>query len=330
MVAGASGSFDKAGSKKMTQLTAGIDVSKKTLDVAVHGRPERLQFSNDRAGWAALAEAFARAGVTRVGLEATGGYERGVSRRLRADGVEVHLLQPIQVKAYAKLKRKKAKNDRIDAALIAALAASLDAPRSEPDPRLCTLADELTFLEQIEEDVARLKTRLEHAAPRPRRMIRADIARLAARRKRQIERLVAGLRGHADLARRLALVCSVPGIGPRTALCLVIRLPELGAASREEAAALAGLAPFDDDSGERRGARAIQGGRKRLRRALYAAALPAAFRWNPALIALYRRLVAKGKGHKRALVACARKLVVYANTVVARGSPWTDRTATAT
>ena len=118
---------------------------------------------------------------------------------------------------------------------------------------------------------------------------------------------------------------SVPGIGERTALALIIRMPELGHVSREEAAALAGLAPFDDDSGKHKGQRHIAGGRARLRRSLFAAALPAAFRWNKALILLYARLTAAGKHHNAALIACARKLLVYANTVVQRGTPWSER-----
>jgi transposase len=122
-------------------------------------------------------------------------------------------------------------------------------------------------------------------------------------------------------------VLSIPGIGERTALALIIRMPELGCISREEAAALAGLAPFDDDSGKHRGQRHIAGGRGRLRRSLFAAALPAAFRWNKALIVLYARLVADGKAHKPALIACARKLLIYANTVVQRGTPWTEKVA---
>ena len=138
----------------------------------------------------------------------------------------------------------------------------------------------------------------------------------------ELKRLAASLSQSDALARRLDLVQGVPGIGLRTALAIVVRLPELGRVSREEAAALAGLAPFDDDSGTHRGARRIAGGRARLRRSLYAAALPAAFRWNPALKALYQRLIARGKTHKAALVACARKLPVYANTVVQRGTPW--------
>jgi transposase len=138
-------------------------------------------------------------------------------------------------------------------------------------------------------------------------------------------RIVEGLRVHNDLARRLDLVLSVPGIGERSALSLIIRMPELGQVSREEAAALAGLAPFDDDSGKHKGQRHIAGGRGRLRRSLYAAALPAAFRWNKALVMLYARLTARGKAHNAALIACARKLLVYANTVVQRGTPWTER-----
>jgi len=99
-------------------------------------------------------------------------------------------------------------------------------------------------------------------------------------------------------------------------------MPEIGRISREQVAALAGLAPFDDDSGKQHGKRQIKGGRARLRRSLYAAALPAAFRWNTQLIALYRRLTAAGKEHKTALIACARKLLIYVNTVVERGTPW--------
>ena len=120
---------------------------------------------------------------------------------------------------------------------------------------------------------------------------------------------------------------SVPGIGERTALAIVIRMPELGRIGRAQAAALAGLAPFDHDSGKHKGQRRIAGGRARLRRSLFAAALPAAFRWNTALIELYARLTARGKPHNLALVACARKLIIYANTVVQRGTPWSKQTA---
>ncbi|MEA2906079.1 MAG: transposase, partial [Alphaproteobacteria bacterium] len=228
----------------------------------------------------------------------------------------------------ARMHLRRAKNDALDAALIAACAAAVEQPRIAPDPRLAELAGYLTFLEQIEEDIARFKTRLEHIdEPRLRRLVTNDIARLKARRAAQmllIERL---LRAHRDLARRLDLVLSIPGLAVRTGLAIIIRMPEIGQVSREEAAALAGLAPFDDDSGKHKGQRHIAGGRGRLRRSLYAAALPAAFRWNKALVVLYARLTASGKAHNVALIACARKLLIYANTVVRRGTPWTETAA---
>lgn len=315
----------------MTQTitpTAGIDIARDKLDIAITGAPEQVMLANTAAGWRRLAKHLSAAGVKRVGIEASGGYERGVVAHLRAAGFTVLVLQPLQVKACAKLHLRRAKNDRIDAALIAACAALVEPPAAQPDARLAALADHLTFVEQVEADIARLKTRLEQLrAPRLRRLVTAEIARLQRRRERELHRLQLALERHDDLKTRLALVLSVPGIGARTALAILIRLPELGTISREEAAALAGLAPFDDDSGAQRGQRHIAGGRARLRRSLYAAALPAAFRWNPALIALYQRLKARGKPHKAALVACARKLLIYANTVVARGTPWTVQSA---
>jgi transposase len=315
----------------MTQtsmITAGIDTSKLKLDVAVHERTERWQVANALLGWRALAANLAKAGVTRVGIEATGGYERGVVEHLRAAGLTVLVLQPMQVKAFGRVHLRRAKNDALDAVLIAACAATLDQPRIAPDPRLAELAGYLTFLEQTEEDIARFKTRLEHIdEPQLRRMVTGDIKRLKARRAAQIRLIAKHLRAHDDLAKRLDLVLSIPGIGERTALALIIRMPELGQISREEAAALAGLAPFDDDSGKYKGQRHIAGGRGRLRKSIFAAALPAAFRWNKALIDLYARLIAKGKAHNAALIACARKLLIYANTVVQRGTPWVEKTA---
>jgi transposase len=313
----------------MTQaniMTAGIDTSKLKLDIAVHGRTERWQLANALPGWRSLVANLLKVGVVRVGIEATGGYERGVVQHLRAAGFVVLVLQPIQVKAYARVHLRRAKNDTLDAVLIAACAASIEQPRITPDPRLAELAGDLTFLEQTEEDIARLKVRLEHIdEPRLRRIVSSDIKRLKARRTAQIRAIARHLRDHDDLARRLDLVLSIPGIGERTALALIIRMPELGQISREEAAALAGLAPFDNDSGPRKGQRHIAGGRGRLRRSLFAAALPAAFRWNAALIALYNRLTARGKPHNAALIACARKLLIYANTIVQRGTPWAEK-----
>lgn len=323
---------NKAGTTKMlnTTTTAGIDASKDTLDVAVPGLPEHWQVENASAGWRRLAKRLKERAITRAAIEASGGYERGVVAHLRGQGITVLVLQPAQVKAYARARLRRAKNDKLDAALIADCAECIGVPRPEPDKRLEKLARQLTFVEQIEEDIVRLKTQLEHIADkRLQRLVVSDLARLKARRAAELERITADINAHPDLARRLDLVTSVPGIGERTALALIVRMPELGRVTREEAAALAGLAPFDDDSGKHRGPRHIAGGRGRLRRSLFAAALPAAFRWNTSLIALYRRLTAAGKAHKTALVACARKLLIYANTVLQRNTPWIERPAAA-
>jgi transposase len=308
---------------KATITTAGIDTAKNKLDIALHKQNQRWQVKNDLAGWQTLAEALSEAGVDRVGIEATGAYERGVVMHLRKAGFTALVLQPAQVKAYARFRLRRAKNDTIDATLIAACAANVDKPLVEPDDRLTQLADLLTFVEQIEEDITRWKIRLEHIdKPRLRDAVAEDIARLKARRATELAHIAAALRDHPDLGQRLDLVLSIPGIGERTAIAIVVRMHELGQVSREEITALAGLAPFDNDSGKHKGKRHIAGGRHRVRRALYAAALAAAFRWNPAIKDTYTRLTARGKPHKLALVACARKLLIFANTVVQRRKPW--------
>ena len=306
-----------------TITVAGIDTSKAKLDIAIHGSSSCWRVDNTPAGFKLLATQLATAKVSKVGIEATGGYENGVVAYLRASGLEVHVLQPMQVKALAHMKLMRAKNDRIDARLIAACTALVEPQAVEPDQRLEPLAHHLTFVEQIEEDIARIKTRLEHIHDKRLKDIATrDIARLKKRRNTELRRIVKDLEMHADLARRLELVNSIDGIGERTAIALIVRMPELGHISREEAAALAGLAPYDDDSGGRKGIRRIAGGRSRVRRSLYAAAMPAAFYWNSGLNELYQRLTKKGKPHKLALIACARKLLVFANTVLERDTPW--------
>lgn len=307
---------------KTTTKVAGVDTGKFRLDVAIAGGDAVSSFDNTPEGHRGLAAWLGRRGVVRVGIEASGGYERGPVEALRAKGFTVIVLQPVQVRAYARFRRQWAKNDRLDAALIAACAAVTE-PRDPRDPRVAAWSETLTFLEQIEEDLARAKTRREaFREPELRAALDEEIARLKTVRRGLIARIEAGLRKGEALARRLELLLSIPGIGLRTALALLVHLPELGSLSREAIAALAGLAPFDDDSGTRSGRRHIRGGRGRPRRAIYNAALSAAYHWNPQLKAFYSRLRATGKAHKPALVATARKLLIYANTVLARGTPW--------
>ncbi len=310
---------------KHSMVCAGIDTSKRKLDVALDKHPEQLQVDNTADGHGALSAWLRRHRVKRVGIEASGGYEQAVVAQLRRDGFVVIVFQPAQVRAYAKFVLQRAKNDKIDAALIAACAAATKKIHAPPDPRLAPLAEHLTLIEQIDEDIARLKNRHETCRdPRIRGFWREEIARRNKILRIELAALVTAIRQHRDLAERLDLIASVDGVGLKTAVAILVRMPEIGRVTREEIAALAGLAPYDADSGEQSGARHIAGGRKRLRGSLYAAALPAAFRWNPQLIALYQRLRAAGKEHKAALVACARKLLIYVNTVVERGTPWVD------
>lgn len=268
---------------------AGIDTGKATLDVALSQGGEPLRVDNDADGWRKLVAWLKRHKVNRAGIEASGGYERGVVAYLREKAIAVIVFQPVQVRAYGVFRLQRAKNDRIDAKLIALCAAATDEVREAPDARSQAFCEHLTLIEQIEEDIVRCKTRLEaFHQTRHCEFITAEIKRLKAIRLAELKALRADITAHADLARRLSLIESVPGIGPRTALALLVRMPELGTLSREKVAALAGLAPFDHDSGKSHGLRRIAGGRERLRRSLFAAALPAAFKWNPRLVELYR------------------------------------------
>lgn len=308
---------------KRITICAGIDTGKRKLDVALDGGSEWIEVENTPEGYIELVEWLRLQKVKRVGIEASGGYERAVVCELRRKRFVVVVFQPAQVRAYAKFHLQRAKNDKIDAALIATCTAAVKKIHPAPDPRLLPFAEHLTMIEQIGEDIAKLKNRLESCRnERIRKLWKEQIALLAKHRRAEFKALVAAIRQHRDLSARLDLIYSVGGSGLPTAVSILVRMPEIGQITREQAAALAGLAPYDDDSGDHIGVRHIEGGRERLRRALYTAALPASFRWNPQLMALYDRLIAAGKGHKRALIACARKLLVIINAVVARGTSW--------
>jgi transposase len=308
---------------KRITICAGIDTGKHKLDVAVDGSSEQLRVDNTSRGHQALVEWLKCRKVKRVGIEASGGYEQAVVAELRRKRFVVVLFQPKQVRAYGTFHQLLAKNDKIDAALIAMCTAAVKTIHPAPDPRLQPFAEHLTMIDQITEDIARLKNRLESCRDtRIQGIWKVQIALLAKSKRAELKALLAAIRKHPDLAARLDLIYSVAGCGLPTAAAVLIRMPEIGNITRERASALSGLAPYDDDSGNRSGARHIEGGRERLRWALYNAALPASSRWNPQIKALYGRLIAAGKPHKCALVACARKLLVIINAVVARGTPW--------
>lgn len=261
-------------------------------------------------------------GVVRVGLEATAGYERAARARLEAAGLEVVVHQPLEVRLFARLKRWKAKTDQLDAALIAAATAQVDAVRAAQDPRLAQLAQILTAYEQITDQAAQLKTFMEHVdLPDLALALREQIQSLSRLKARLLTQILTAIRSAPDLLARYSLLSSLPGVGPVVAASLVIRMPELGALRRGQPAALLGVAPFDRQSGQWKGQSFIGGGRSRPRRMLYLAAI-AAKRFDPGFKAFAKRLLDAGKPAKVVIVAVMRKLIEAANLVIARQKPW--------
>ena len=307
---------------EVSTRSAGIDVSKATLDVALAERDERLQVSNTSAGLAELAMWLRGQGVSRVGLEASGGYERAAAEALRAGGFEVVVHQPAEVRAFAKFKRIRAKNDRIDAKVIALATAQVEAVKAANDPRLVELAEWFTAYEQAADLVAQMKTCLEQVSIAPLRDGKlAQIRQLQLWKTQLLREILKRIKAWPDLARRYALLQSLPGCGAVVAACLLIRMPELGELPRGCAASLIGVAPWDRDTGQSSGKRRIGGGRARPRRMLYIAAL-AASRFDPGFRAFTQRLRAAGKAPKVALAALMRKLIEAANLILARRTPW--------
>lgn len=314
--------------RQSSMRVAGIDVGKHRLDVAAHGLEDAVWVDNNAAGYSEVIAWLRAREVGRVGLEASGGYERGVRAALDEAGFEVVVHQPIEVRRFAQLKRRRAKNDRLDARLIAAATAQVEAVKAAQDPRLADLAERLTCYEQITDQAAELKTFLESVSLKDiARVVRAQIATLERAKAKLAADIVRRLQAQPDLLARFRLLLSLPGVGPIVAATLVIRMPELGAMRRGQAASLIGVAPFDRDSGQWKGLRFISGGRARPRRMLHLAALQAK-RCSPTLNAFAEGLLARGKPAKLITVAVMRKLIEAANLVLQRGQPWLKQPAT--
>lgn len=307
---------------KCNTKCAGIDVGKHRLDVAVHGETGVRSFDNTPEGVVALIGWLRSRKVGRVGMEATGGYERTAREGLSAAGFEVVIHQPAEIRLFARLKRLKAKTDHKDAILIAAATAQLDTVKAASDPRLSELSERLTAYEQVAAELARVKTQMEHVTLKDLLdELKAHSLTLRALKARLLVKVVEIIKAHADLAARFKLLLTLPGVGPVVAASALIRMPELGSMDRGQAASLLGTAPFARDSGQYKGQRFISGGRGRPRRMFYIAAL-AARRCDPTLRAFGERLEAAGKPPKVVLVAIMRKLVEAANIVLARGTAW--------
>ena len=282
------------------EITVGIDVSKKRLDVYVHPAGTAFSLDNDEAGLAALVERLGAARLDCIGMEATGGYEKLAAATLTEAGLPVVVINPAQVRHYARALGTRTKTDSIDARMIALFVAATEPElRALPDEQSAVLAELMARRRQLVGMVGALND---------------GLARLDAD--------LGGVIEHSPVWRdKQDLLASVPGIGDTIARALLADLPELGQLDRRAIAALAGLAPFTRQSGQWRGKSCIAGGRAAPRSALFIGAMVAA-RHNGPLKAFYQRLLTAGKPKRVALIATARKLLTILNAIIRDQKPW--------
>jgi transposase len=307
----------------MQTCAAGIDVGRDFLDVAVAPSGRGFRVPNNAAGVAAIVDRLKRAGVARVVLESIGPYAARLVRALAAAVFDIGVVDPRRIKAWRTAEGGRAKTDKLDAALIARFALTMsDVARPVPSPQMQEIRALSTRRRQVVEMAAMEKARLRQAIdPAIAASHKQIIATLAAERARVEAELEARVRAAAGDG-RLELYQTAPGVGPGIAVTLLADMPELGTLDRRSAAALAGVAPFDNASGQRVGRSAIQGGRPCVRAALYLAALTAA-RLDHGYKREYQAMRAAGKPAKVALIAIARKLIVALNGMARDGKPWT-------
>lgn len=304
------------------KLIVGIDVSKRQLDVHVHPLGQRFSVTNTSSGWADLAERLAGYTVKLVALEASGGYERAVAGDLTARGYRVRVLNPAQVRHFAKAAGRRAKNDPIDAEVIARYAATFEGPVLVPDQVRQKLAEAMGSRALLVEHRTALKNQLGTTSIETvRELLQAQLKALNAQINALENFIKQTIADHQALTRRAEIIVSVPGLGKVSCWALLAWMPEIGSLTRKQAAALIGVAPYDRDSGPFRGTRHIAGGRKPPRDVLYMAAQSAAFT-NPTMSPFYQRLRAKGKEHKVAVIAVLRKLIGLINTLIEEGRTW--------
>jgi transposase len=310
------------------QSFCGIDVSKDRLDVMVLPEEQCLAVSNDATGWTALIEWLRGFSIAAIGIEASGGYERGVKRTLLAAGMSVRQVNPFKLRQFARASGVLAKNDPLDARMIAAFIAIMPTrPAQRLAPAIERMAEMLTVRRQLSDEkvAAENASRLLEDAMLQ-RLSHRRIARLAADIDMLDKRLVEIVAADAALAHRYELLISMSGVGAVLACTLIALLPELGSLSGKQVAALVGVAPYAFESGKLKGARCIWGGRAAVRRVLYMAAMSAS-NWNPALKAFHDRLAATGKKPKVVIVAVMRKMLTTLNAMVHQDVVWVDRSS---
>ena len=303
-----------------TDIAVGIDVAQQRLDVAVHPTAATWTVPRSRGGLRRLHAQLSALQPTRIVLEATGGYERAVVAALAH--LPVVVVNPRQTRDFARAHGRLAKTDRLDAQVLAQFAADVQPP-VRPQPSQAEQALQRLSRRRRQFVTARVteQPQRRHLAPAQRAGSDAFLA-LVTRLIQELDRdLAMALQADPSLRARSVWLRSIPGIGPVAAATLLAEVPELGTCSRRQVAALVGVAPFNRDSGARRGRRSCWGGRAQVRAVLYMATV-AAIRANPRLRACYQRLHAAGKPPKVALVACMRKLLVLCNALCQRQTLW--------
>jgi len=312
------------------QCFVGIDVSKSRLDVAL--RPDGEHWSEDNApkGIKAVVERLKGVAAKTIIVEATGGLERAIVAELAAAQLPVIVVNPRQVRDFAKATGRLAKTDVIDAGVLAHFGEAIRPKvRTLPDELTRELSDLLTRRSQLVEMLTAEKNRLQGAPKTVRKDIGLHIRWLESRLKGTDTDIGRTLRRSPVWQEKEKLLRSVPGVGPVVALTLLADLPELGSLNRKQIASLVGVAPHNRDSGKMKGRRIIWGGRARVRAVLYMAAL-AGIRFNPVIQAFYRRLTEAGKPPKVALTACMRKMLTTLNAMARDSKPWNSVLTTAT
>jgi transposase len=312
------------GRLEVSAIFVGIDVSKAQLDVAIRPTGEKESVTNDEAGIKALVARLDKIQPERIVLEATGGFERLLLRALISAELRVAVVNPRQVRDFAKATGQLAKTDRIDAEILARFGQAVR-PQLRPLPDAVTV--ELRALtarrRQITEMIVAETNRLALASKGVRKHIEAHIRWLKADLQRADKDLDQSIRQSPIWRENEDLLRSVPSIGPVISRTLLAELPELGQLNRKQIAALVGVAPLNRDSGTFKGRRSIWGGRASVRAALYMAALVASRR-NAVIRTFYKRLRDTGKAPKVALVACMRKLLTILNAMIKHKTRWSE------
>ena len=306
------------------RVVVGIDVAKDKADACIRSLSQRQTFPSTTEGRRALIRWLREHKVGTAAMEASGGYERDWAKALREAGIEARVVDPKRVRSFAQSAGRLAKNDPIDALMIAWFAeVFIEAPGQTGDTARDKLVQIVNARQNLLDMQTSLRNRSEHATPDVVQKMQARLLKKIASEIVELEAAITAMvKATPHFAELAAIIESVPGLGKTTSAGLIAAMPELGQVRNEVAAALLGVAPYDNDSGQRRGDRHIKGGRRKLRNLFYMACLGAATRHNPVLKAFYDRLIAKGKEPKVALTACMRKLICIINTMIARRQKW--------